>query len=226
MPTRRGREFSGEAIVLKSKTSGENDLWVDFLTLDHGRLHGIARHGRKSQKRFGTVLEPMNRVRIRYRESGGLVALEEATLLPPIHRLESRWERLMAGFYVVDLVRELLPERSPDRGAYELLRDTLAQVDRTDRPFSTDVVMTFEYRFLELCGYTPHLRRCLGCGKERNRSEKFFFVYRDGGIYCASCLPGGAAYDGLSRESLPRILSRFIEYQLGHAPKSRKLLTA
>jgi len=228
MPSQRGREFETEAIVLKVRTIGENDLWADFLTPDHGRLHGVARHGRKSRKRFGTVLESMNRVCIRYRETGGLVFLEEAGLILPAHHLEDGLDGLIAGFYVVDLVRELLPERSPDRRVYELLNETLLHIDRIDRtkenPYA-EALMLFEYRFLDLCGYSPNLKKCLGCGRERNRTEKFFFVYREGGIYCSSCLPGGSSFEPLSRRTLPRILSRFIEYQLGHPPKSRKFLT-
>ncbi len=225
MSTRRGYEIQSEAIVLKVKTIGENDLLVDFLTPDHGRLHGIARHGRKSQKRFGTVLEAMNRVRVRYRETGDLVALEEAGLVPPIHYLEKNLERLMAGFYAIDLIRELLPERNPDHKVYELLSETLGQLDAPGEAARlADLLMTFEYRFLDLCGYSPHLKRCLGCGVERHKGDKFFFVYREGGIYCAACLPGGTSFEPFSRATLPRVLSRFIEYQLGHAPKSRKFL--
>lgn len=225
MSTRRGREVQTEAIVLKAKTIGENDLWVDFLTPDHGRLHGIARHGRKSQKRFGTVLEAMNRVHVRYRETGDLVGLDEAGLILPVHRLEKDLERLTAGFYAVDLIRELLPERNPDRKAYDLLNETLGQIDAPgEKTRLAEILMTFEYRLLDLCGYGPQFKKCLGCGTERRSGGKFFFVYREGGIYCAACLPGGTSFEPFSRETLPRVLSRFIEYQLGHAPKSRKFL--
>ncbi len=229
MRVQRSKECVAEAIVLRSKTIGENDLWVDLLTPDHGRLRGIARHGRKSRKRFGTVLEMTNRVGIRYRPSvsdaEGLVALNEAVLLTPIHHLETEGRRLMAAFYLVDLIRQFLPERNPDPKPYALLKESLEALDRDRQRPVSDVVIHFEYRLLELSGYTPHLKQCLSCGKLRSRVEKFYFVYREGGIFCAGCLPGGTSSDVLSRDSLGSILARFIEYQLGRPLKSRKFLT-
>lgn len=230
MSSRRGKECASDAVVLRARTIGENDLWVDFLTPDHGRLHGIARHGRKSRRRFGTVLESMNLVRLRYRWSSagaeGLVSLEEAVLLLPIHYLETDGPRLVAAFYLVDLVRQFIPERSPDPKAYFLLKESLEALDRDRQRPVPDIVLHFEYRLLELSGYSPHLGKCLSCGRPRSREEKFYFVYREGGIFCADCLtsaPGG--FDVLSRESLSSILGRFMEYQLGRPIKSRKLLT-
>lgn len=228
MSSRRGLEVQSEAIVLRSRTIGENDLWIDFLTPEHGRLHGIARHGRKSHKRFGTVLESMSRVRLRFRETGGFVALEEAGLAGKGHRLEKDLARLAASFYLVDLVRELVPERNPDPKVYFLLKDSLVAIETAEKAGSVaEVVTSFEYRLLDLCGYTPHLKRCLSCGKERSREERFYFVYSEGAVFCPACLPrvssGGS--DLLTREALPGILGRFIEYQLGHPVKSRKFLT-
>ena len=227
MASRRGKEFQSEAIVLRVRTIGENDLWVDFLTPDHGRLHGIARHGRKSEKRFGTVLESLNVVRLRFLETGSLVGLEEAGLADRGHCLDKDLGRLTSALYLIDLVRELVPDRNPDPKIYTLLKDSLAALDLAEPRSVEDLVMKFEYHLLDNCGYTPHLKKCLSCGKERSRAEKFVFVYSQGGIYCAACLPrtsiGGS--ETLSREMLPKILSRFIEYQLGHSLRSRKFLT-
>lgn len=234
MSFQRCLELQSEAIILRVRTIGEDDLWVDFLTSDHGRLHGTARHGRKSQKRFGTVLETLNVVRLRFRETGSLVGLEEAGLADQGHCLDKDLGRLVSAFYLIELVRELVPERNPDPKVYTLLKESLTALELASGGASIeDVVMNFEYHLLDLCGYTPHLKKCLACGKARSRAERFFFVYSEGGVFCPACLPrsssGGAnplgGAEPLSRETLPTILSRFIEYQLGHSLRSRKFLT-
>jgi len=226
--TRRGREIESEALVLRSKTFGENDLWVDFLTPGLGRLHGMARHGRKSHKRFGTVLESMNWVKLRGRDAGDLVSLEEASLVRPWLRLDTHLPLLTAAFHAVELVRQLVPERSPDARVFGLLAECLEALDRTDPAEAMTPIARFEYRLLDASGFAPSLKGCLSCGRPRvprEKDEAFFFVYREGGIYCARCLPPGTPFEALSKAGWPKILAQFVDYQIGHPLKTRKFLS-
>ena len=50
------------AIVLTVREYGEADLMVNFLTPEYGPLTGIAKHARKSRRRFAHCLEPLSRV--------------------------------------------------------------------------------------------------------------------------------------------------------------------
>ena len=50
------------AIVLTVREYGEADLLVNFLTPGYGPLTGIAKHARKSRRRFAHCLEPLSRV--------------------------------------------------------------------------------------------------------------------------------------------------------------------
>ena len=50
------------AIVLTVREYGEADLMVNFLTPGYGPLTGIAKHARKSRRRFAHCLEPLSRV--------------------------------------------------------------------------------------------------------------------------------------------------------------------
>ena len=47
-----------QAIVLSTRVFGESDKIVRFFTLQSGKLTGIAKGGKKSQKRFMNTLEP------------------------------------------------------------------------------------------------------------------------------------------------------------------------
>jgi DNA repair protein RecO (recombination protein O) len=225
--TRRGREIDSEALVLRSKTTGENDLLCDFLTPDLGRLHGVARHGRKSHKRFGTVLESLNWVRVRGRDAGGLVSLEEAVLVRPWHRLDAHLPLLTCGFHALELVRRLVPERSPDARVFDLLVECLQALDRSPPEEARTPIARFEFRLLDASGFAPNLKECLSCRRPRGREETFAFVYREGGLFCPDCRPrsGSGASDVFTRRSAMEVLSRFVEYQLGHPLKTVKFLT-
>lgn len=215
------KEVHGEGIVLRARTKGEDDLLVDLLTPDCGRISGIARHGRKSWKRFGTILEVPNLLRVRYRDRGSLVSLREAVLERPLIRLGRDLGRLMGAFYLVDIVRESVQERSPDPRLYALLKDSLMALDEGATP--RKVLSDFELRFLALWGYGPDLGRCFSCRRPWSSDGDFFFVFREGGISCAGCRPSGTPSEAFSKDS--GVLSRFIEYQLGHPLKAARFMT-
>ena len=46
------------ALVLRGRTHGESDKIVTFLTRDWGKVTGIAKGAKRSQRRFVNVLEP------------------------------------------------------------------------------------------------------------------------------------------------------------------------
>ena len=208
--------------MLRSRTIGEDDLLVEFLTPQYGRVHGIARHGRKSHKRFGPVLEPLNIVRLSYRDGGGLVSLREAVLADPLIRLENDLERLAEGLYFIDLIRQWAPERNPDPRLYILLKESLQAL--SDGAAVLKLVARFEYRLLDLAGLKPNLEGCSDCGRP-HEAGTFYFVFTDGGIFCGNCLPVGKAHEEWTPPREPEILRRFIEFQLGKPLRSRKLLT-
>ncbi len=218
----KGKEIQTEGIVLRVLTLREDDLFVDLMTPHQGRLWGVARHGRKSHKRFGTVLEPLNIVRLRFRDRGGFVDLEEAGMEFPLNHLDQNLITLLSSFYLIDLVREFAPERSADPNLYKLLRDSLLKMNQRLTP--REVISAFEKRLLEVCGYGLNLGNCQSCERDLQQKENFYFVYREGGIFCQVCVPHGN-HEIFTENSIYRILPRFIEYQLGHSPKSRKLLT-
>lgn len=222
MPAAKGREIQTEGIVLRVLTLREDDLFVDLMTPYQGRLWGVARHGRKSHKRFGTVLDPLNIVRLRFHDRGGFAHLEEAGMEFPLNYIDQDLTTFLSSFYLVDLVREFVPERSADFHLYKLLRDSLLRMNQGLAP--QEVIRAFEVRLLEICGYGLNLESCQSCERHWQPKESFYFVYREGGIFCQVCVPHGN-HEIFTESSTYRILPRFIEYQLGHSPKSRKLLT-
>lgn len=217
------KEIKTEAIVLHSRTIGEDDLLVDFLTPEEGRLTGMARHGRKSQKRFGTVLEVPNIVSLLCQDRGGRVSVQESVLQKPLGMLANDLPHLLAAFYLIDIVREMVQPCYRDPRLYSLLQESLVALDAGLSP--RQVVGTFELGFLDLQGYHPRLEECVACGKKWEEEGVFTFVYRDGGIICSACLvPSRGEGSPFSKKKLSVILGRFLEYQTGRPFRSKRVL--
>jgi DNA repair protein RecO (recombination protein O) len=79
--------YTADALVLRTYKLGEADLIVVFLTRDRGKKRGVAKHARRSRKRFGGALEPLTEVRVAYfeKERRELVGLNYAeTIRSPL----------------------------------------------------------------------------------------------------------------------------------------------
>src|SRR2546429_9958657 len=72
-----------EAIVLRTYPLREADLLVTLFTREEGKVRGVARSAKKSQRRFGGALEPLTYVRVHYedREQQELARLDSCEVL-------------------------------------------------------------------------------------------------------------------------------------------------
>ena len=91
-----------QAIILSSKVFGESDRIIRFLTLRSGKLTGIARGGKKSQKRFMNTLELFNHIDIEYFEKGekGIVRVDNADLLEANDGIGSSFRRMCIASFL------------------------------------------------------------------------------------------------------------------------------
>ena len=97
------------AIIITVRDYGEADRLVTFLTPGRGRLTGIAKHARKSKKRFANCLEPLSRVILFLsdRARGDLEFLEKGEAVRSFMALRRDLTRLGAGALVAELAAEM-----------------------------------------------------------------------------------------------------------------------
>jgi recombinational DNA repair protein (RecF pathway) len=118
-----------DALILRTYTLGESDRIVVFLTRDRGKKRGVAKHARKSRKRFGAALEPMTcgRVTYRERERRDLVFLEEvAPTRSPLSAVDG--EALSYVGYFAELIDEWAPDNDPSEALYRLGTSTVEAI--------------------------------------------------------------------------------------------------
>ena len=64
-------ELVEKVIILKRISYGESDHIVSFFSRQSGRLSGIAKSAKKSQRRFGSSLEPGTVAEISFQKGKG-----------------------------------------------------------------------------------------------------------------------------------------------------------
>lgn len=173
------------AIILQVRDYGEADRLVNFLTPDAGRVAGIAKHAKKSRRRFANCLEPLNRVvfQLSPKPRGDLEFLQQGELVNPFPNLRRDLKRLAAGAVLAELAGELSAPVEATGAIFQTLHLALELLDGGASPDS--LLPSFFLHFLRLGGYGPHWDSCQQCGKEP--AAPLYFSIPKGGVVCSAC---------------------------------------
>ena len=181
------RTTTTEAIILNTEDYGESDRLISFYAGTGGKLRGIARGARKSQKRFVHAFEPCSLVEVTYIEGKSLARIDACKLLEPYLELRTEVERWAYAALLSEIVLEMVPEGETQPEIFTLLKGAIEHL-ASDRD-SLNVVLLFVFRFLDLMGYLPALDGCSVCRTPLANSTAWFWRVGRGQLVCPSHLP-------------------------------------
>lgn len=200
---------SSEAIVLRSRSYGESDKIVCFLTADAGKLTGIAKGAKNSRRRFANCLDPLTRVRVHFRTRAGasMVFMESCDLLAPPGELAEP-TKFAYGSYLVELIDQLTADGHTVRELFELLSAGLDELRHGAA--TTALLRTFELRALGHAGYGPQLHQCARCHGSLS-ADPVFLDPLHGSLLCTRCRVVGESLVPLSARTVSTL------HRLGNA---------
>ncbi len=184
------KRFRDLTIILRSTLYGEDDLIVTFLSEQHGKIAGVAKHGRKSKKRFPNCLEPGNLAILEFQQVSHreLVFLLRGELKRPYpYGLDGNALNLL--HYLLGLADHCIPTAQSDAQIFSFLVKSLESFTR-----GRLVRAHFEARLLALCGFGINLKECLACKRTYKFQGQARFFPGRGGLLCLRCYKG----EGLS----------------------------
>jgi DNA repair protein RecO (recombination protein O) len=234
-----------EAIILSTRPFGESDKIVKLFTLTSGKLTGIAKGAKKSQKRFMNTLEPFNHINMEYFEkpSAMMVRIENADLRESNSGLEVSLKRVCLASFFSEFTERLTKEKEKNQKLFYLLRNILVGLKHVE--FRAADILYYELQMLSHLGYMPNFASCVYCGKNLGEHEKIHFSRERGGVLCHQCsrsiphrtypqglIPRLGSLDGRDRvvndEVLEHrgreLLEEFISFHLDVEFKSYRLL--
>ncbi len=172
-----------EAWVLSTRDLGESDRLVTFFTLAEGTVRGVAKHARKSRRRFGGTLEPLTRVSVRWQERGrDLERIDSCESLETFHDVLATPETQAMGALFSELLESVVSVGQPEPELFRLTGATLRAVGHGLDPWLAR--RYFEYWTLRLLGLWQDGASCGQCGVE---SERQLLIEPDGELVCADC---------------------------------------
>jgi DNA repair protein RecO (recombination protein O) len=174
-----------KAIILSTTDHGESDRIITFLTETTGKLTGIAKGARRSQRRFAHSLEPCSLVELRYRESRSysLVWIEECKLLDAHMELRESLPRWGYAGLLIEIIKELVAERAPHEELLELTEHALNRL-ATD-PDSLNVLVLGLLRLFQGLGYLSQLESCTYCQQPAVAGAQWWLHLARGILACS-----------------------------------------
>jgi DNA repair protein RecO (recombination protein O) len=185
-----GLSKESAAIVLDCYDHGESDRIVTFFCQDIGRMTGIAKGAKRSQKRFVNKLELFSLLSVRYTESytSNLAFIVEAELVESFLRLRQNMSLYVAATVIRELTLAATREMEGDDGIFSLLRWGLQSLDAGRGGINALTVLAlYQIKFFERIGYRPHLGSCLRCNQPLAADQDYGFDSRRGGLVCKGC---------------------------------------
>lgn len=191
------------AVVLRAHPYSESDKIVTFLTRDWGKVTGIAKGAKRSQRRFVNVLESFTHVLLRFRPSrwDDLAFIFGCDLLRTFRAPGRDLQRYAFASYLTELIDVMISGREAGEETYSLLLVGLTALEeQTD--LSPLFLSAFELLLLMYTGYAPNITECQHCGLPLNTFEgAVVFSPSRGGLLCFRCRDHGGMTIHLSDET-------------------------
>ena len=242
------------AILLRRVDYGDADLILTFFSEDLGKIGLIAKHAKKSRKRFAGKLELFSNLNIQFRvrRQGGLAVLEEAHIIDPFAALRQHIMKTAYASYWAELAMVWTEDDQPLASLYHLLVYALDELN-AGRQDDALLNLAFQMRFMALAGLCPNLNYCCVCRTELENIQTVAtgFDLPRGGLCCHTCDPTYEPALCLSRGTIKQLqwiaegdlarigrirfssaalneaqtfLETFVPYHLGKEPRSLKFL--
>jgi DNA repair protein RecO (recombination protein O) len=230
-----GRVLLTQAVVLHRRAYRETSLLLDVCSADHGRLRLLAKGVKRGKSPLAHLLQPFVMLRLSWAGRGELPVLTAAEPAGPGLSLDGT--ALFCGFYINELLLNLLPSHDPHPEVFRLYLETLRQLG--SEASQEKVLRYFEAALLEEVGYGLSLDR-EAQGREIDPAKLYAYVVDEGPVAAEAAAAAdaihGATLLGLKRRNLEnpealqeakRLMRRVVHHYLnGRTLKSRELFRA
>lgn len=188
-------------LVLCAKQHREQDRILSILTAQHGVIRACAPGAGKPGSRHGITAQPGTLSDFTMRNSKGFYYLSESELIEPYRGLYEHIEGLTAAAHILDITSDICVSADISANVYPYAVNALYVLSKRIRKDAL-IVSAFEWKMMDLTGYTPDLSPCL-CEKSGS-DDQFAFSFDKCRLFCMrpSCLGNAGIYQIVSKASV------------------------
>lgn len=181
-----------KGLVLRERSLGENDKFLDILTDGAGLLEVLARGVKKQNAKNASVSHSFCYAEYCLSESGGRYILNSAEPIRTFYGVSSDIEKFALANYFAEMTLYVATQERSNSEVLRLILNSLHFLTQNNRE---DLLLKsiFELRLLSEIGLIPNLIGCCECLKYT--APYMQFDLRGGRLYCENCFGSRDLHD-------------------------------
>ena len=195
----RAKAVNNQALILRRHATGDHDILVTALTLEQGKIRGLAKNAGRPGSARAPHLEPVNISTLQLIPAGELDFITQAVTIDPLNRVKDNLDTLAQAHCITETAEALTVDRNPAEDLYHLTCQCLKALP--DSNPGDLVIRFFEYHALRINGTQPELHRCVEC-LNQVQPKLHRYAASLGGVICHRCNPNTAAPKPLSLRAM------------------------
>ena len=181
-----------EGIVLKERSVGEQDKFIDILTKESGVIEVSVKGARKINGKSGSSTQLLAYSRFCIDKRDSYLYLNSAEPIHIFYGLRESLTKISLASYFAEVLRFCIRPETQNGDILRLMLNCLHYLEKGERD-EAFLKAVFELRLMSETGYMPDIVACRGCGVFE--PGELFFCIRDGGFFCADCFESENADD-------------------------------
>jgi DNA repair protein RecO (recombination protein O) len=181
-----------EGIVLKERSVGEQDKFIDILTGENGVLEVSVKGAKKINGKSGSSAQLLAYSRFCIDKRGKYLYLNSAEPIHIFYGLRESLSKISLASYFAEVMRFCIKPEAQNKDIMRLMLNCLYYLEKEERSESF-LKAVFELRLMSEIGYMPDIVACRSCGVFE--PQELFFCISDGGFCCADCFDGSSTDD-------------------------------
>lgn len=173
-----------EGIVLKERSVGEQDKFIDILTGESGVLEVSVKGAKKINGKSGSSTQLLAYSRFCIDKRGSYLYLNSAEPIHIFYGLRNSLTKISLASYFAEIMRFCIKPEAQNGDIMRLMLNTLHYLENGKRSEKM-LKSVFELRLMSEIGYMPDIVACRGCGAYE--PAELYFCIDSGGFYCADC---------------------------------------
>ena len=177
-----------EGIVLRERSVGEADKFIDILTRDRGVLEASVKGAKKINGKSGSSSQLFAYSRFCLDQRRNMLYLNSAEPLHIFYGLRDSLTKISLASYFSEVLRFCVIPEAQNNDILRLTLNCLHYLEKNERS-EEFLKAVFELRLMSEIGFMPDVVACRECGTFE--PEEIFFSITDGGFYCLDCFGEG-----------------------------------
>lgn len=173
-----------EGIVLKSIRYKDTSKILTIYTKEYGKIAVMASGAYRAKSKLISTTQAFSHSEYHFNKGRGFLYLNQADLINSFYSIRERMERVIYGYYMLELVEKSLPEELENEKIFLLLEKGLKVLSKLNGEY-LKFMIAYELKFISFLGYKPNLERCISCNSTNFNNIKFSI--NQGGIICSNC---------------------------------------